>query len=169
MSAPPARSPESVPSQDDTHRRINGLLGAVTAAVLQEQPGLGGFRDHRPQRDRSSGGSWRGVETFCHVSALLAASGEPDRSSDAARRVLDAAHAAATARGLHLRSESEGHGISGATWTDAAGDLLEVIVGVRVAVRAISAPFLPGSLAPMATTSPVTAISPVTPPPRRVR
>ena len=55
------------------------------------------------------------------------------------------------------------------TWGGADGDLLEVIVGVRVAVRAISAPFLPGSLTPITTTSPVSALSPPTPPPRLVR
>ena len=48
-------------------------------------------------------------------------------------------------------------------------DLLELIVGVRVAVRAISGPFLPGSLDPVTTTSPVTALSPATPPARPAR
>ena len=55
------------------------------------------------------------------------------------------------------------------SWAGPAGDLLELVLGVRVAVRAVSAPFLPGSLAPMPTTSPVSALSPLTPPPRRVR
>ena len=42
-------------------------------------------------------------------------------------------------------------------------------LSVRVAVRAIIAPFLPGSLTPITTTSPVSALSPPTPPPRLVR
>lgn len=167
MSALPAGPSLSIPSQDDTHGRIHALLAAVTTVLLEQQPGLAGFEDHRPQRDRSSGESWRGLETFCHVSALLASTGQPD--GDNAQRALAAAHTVATARGMRRRSDSEVQGICGATWIDERGDLLDVVVGVRVAVRAISAPFLPGSLQPTRSTSPPTPISPVTPPPRLVR
>ncbi len=170
MSALPSDPPpDSVPTQDETHQRVHGLLTSVTAAALEEQPGLIDFHDHRPQRDRSSGASWRGLQTLCHVSALLASSGLPERSEDATRRLFEAAHGSAAAWGMHRRSERAAAGMTTASWTNAAGDLLEMIVGVRVAVRAVSAPFLPGSLAPMATTSPASALSPLTPPPRPVR
>ncbi|GAA1491150.1 hypothetical protein [Brachybacterium sacelli] len=169
MSALPTGPTPQIAGQDETHARIHALLTAVTAALLQEQPDLNGFPDHRPQRDRSSGVSWRGLETYCHVSALLASSGVPGRADGGATRLLTAADEVATTRGMRRRSESDAHGICGATWTDATGDLLEVIVGVRVAVRAVSAPFLPGSLRPVGSTSPPSPISPLTPPPRIVR
>ncbi|GAA4522215.1 hypothetical protein GCM10023160_10290 [Brachybacterium paraconglomeratum] len=169
MSALPAHPSDSIPGQDETHGRIRELLGQVTTAVLEQQPGLVSFVDHRPQRDRSSGDSWHGLQTLCHVSALLASSGLPEDSMDATAALLDAADAFAESRGLLRRSEQQDSGVIGRTWTSATGDLLEVIVGVRVAVRAISAPFLPGSLTPRATTSPATALSPLTPPPRLVR
>src|SRR5699024_8975443 len=127
------------------------------------------FHDHRPERDRSSGASWHGLQTLCHVSALLASSGVPARSEGATRRLLEAAHRGATSWGMHRRAEHVGPGMTTVSWTNAAGDLLEMILGVRVAVRAVSAPFLPGSLTPMATTSPASALSPLTPPPRPVR
>lgn len=169
MSALPAHASEWIPGQDETHSRIHDLLNAVTTAVLEEQPGLIAFQDHRPQRDRSSGNSWRGLQTLCHVSSLLASSGLPEDSQGASERLLQVAREVAESRGMRRRSEQQGHGVTGATWTDESGDLLEVLVGVRVAVRAISAPFLPGSLAPRATTSPASPLSPLTPPPRLVR
>ncbi|MGO3209046.1 MAG: hypothetical protein ACTIJK_04555 [Brachybacterium sp.] len=169
MSALPVHSSDSIPGQDETHGRIHELLSAVTTAVLEQQPGLITFGDHRPQRDRSSGNSWQGLQTLCHVSALLTSSGLPEDSAAAATELLDAADTIARSRGMRRRSEQQGCGIIGRTWIDATGDLLEVIVGVRVAVRAISAPFLPGSLSPRATTSPTSALSPLTPPPRLVR
>jgi hypothetical protein len=169
MSALPRPAPGAVPSQDETHQRMHVLLSTVTAAALEEQPGLGGFHDHRPERDRSSGDSWRGLQTLCHVSALLTSAGRPEASATATARLIDVADSIATAHGLHRRSERTRSGVTSLSWTNTAGDLLEVVIGVRVAVRAISAPFLPGSLAPMATTSPVSALSPLTPPPRLVR
>ena len=169
MSALPTHPSDSIPGQDETHGRIRELLSVITTAVLEQQPGLIAFGDHRPQRDRSSGDSWHGLQTFCHVSALLASSGLPEDSLDATTVLLDAADAIAVSRGMIRRSEQQGSGITGRTWIGATGDVLEVIVGVRVAVRAISAPFLPGSLSPMATTSPASALSPLTPPPRLVR
>lgn len=169
MSAPPAQPSDSIPGQDETHGRIHELLSVITTAVLEQQPGLIAFGDHRPQRDRSSGNSWHGLQTLCHVSALLASSGLPEDSTDATAGLLDAADAIAESRGMLRRSEQQISGITGRTWIGASGDLLEVIVGVRVAVRAISAPFLPGSLSPVATTSPASALSPLTPPPRLVR
>src|SRR5690625_6979955 len=71
MSALPA-GPDPIADQDHTHGWIRALLEAVTSAVLETQPGLMAFGDHRPERDRPSGGAWRGLETMCHVSALLA-------------------------------------------------------------------------------------------------
>jgi hypothetical protein len=169
MSALPSDAPDAVPTQDQTHQRMHELLSAVTAAVLEEQPALLAFRDHRPERDRSSGNSWHGLQTLCHVSALLVSSRPPEGSAEATARLLGVAHGIAAGRGMHRRPEGGGHGMTTVRWTDGSGDLLEVIVGVRVAVRAISAPFLPGSLSPMATTSPGSALSPLTPPPRLVR
>lgn len=168
MSAQPSGAPDSVPSQDETHQRMHDLLTSVITAALHEQPGLLDFHDHRPQRDRSSGDSWRGLQTLCHVSALLASSGLPASSEVATARLVEAAHRIAASWGMHRRSERAGTGMTAVSWTNAAGDLLELIIGVRVAVRAISAPFLPGSLAPMATTSPASGPSPLTPPPRLV-
>ncbi len=169
MSALPRGTEDEIPGQDATHERIRSLLEAVTTALLETQPVLLAFRDHRPERDRSSGRSWHGLQTLCHVSALLAADGSPAPDRAGAERLLEAVEGCAVARGLRRRSAEESHGILEATWAGPEGDLLEVIVGVRVAVRAVSAPFLPGSLEPVTTTSPVSALSPPTPPPRLVR
>ena len=169
MSALPAHPSEGIPGQDETHSRIRDLLGAVTGAVLEEQPGLLSFEDHRPQRDRSSGDSWHGLQTLCHVSALLVTTGRPERSAEATGQVIEAVHRVAAAWGMRPRAEQVGAAMTTLSWAGPAGDLLELVLGVRVAVRAVSAPFLPGSLAPMPTTSPVSALSPLTPPPRRVR
>jgi hypothetical protein len=169
MTALPRGTEDEIPGQDAAHERIRGLLTEVTAALLAEQPGLIAFRDHRPERDRSSGGSWRGLQTLCHVSALLAADGDPDRAPGRSARLLEAVERCAHAHGLHRRSVEEAHGVLDASWVGADGGLLEVVLGVRVGVRAISAPFLPGSLEPPMSTSPVSALSPLTPPPRLVR
>ena len=166
MSALPA-GPDPIADQDHTHGWIRALLEAVTAAVLEEQPGLMAFGDHRPERDRPSGGAWRGLETMCHVSALLASAHAPEPGS--AQQLLDTADGAAASRGLRRRSEREENGVRASTWRSNRGDLLEVIVGVRVAIRAISGPFLPGSLRPASTTSPDSPVSPLTPPPRLLR
>ena len=168
MSALPSGAEDEIPGQDATHERIRTLLESVTSALLAEQPRLGAFHDHRPERDRSSGGSWRGLQTFCHVSALLAADGDHDPAPARVDALLEAVERSARAAGLRRRAAETAHGVHSASWTGPDGDLLELVVGVRVAVRAISSPFLPGSLTPAATTSPVTALSPVTPPPRLV-
>lgn len=157
----PDRIPDRIPGQDETHRRIRELLGAVTAALLETQPGLLRFADHRPERDRSSGHSWRGVQTLCHVSALRASAGTPRTTAGGAQHLIEAVHAVAAAHGLRPRSTRHRHGIADATWSDGSGDLLEVVIGVRVAVRAVSAPFLPASPRPLPTTSP---LSPAAPP-----
>ncbi|WP_114853534.1 hypothetical protein [Brachybacterium sp. YJGR34] len=137
------------PGESATHHRIRDLLGRVTAALLAEQPALGVFAEHRPARDRSSGSTWRGAQTLCHVSPLLASTRAPEAGEDGAGRLLAAAEAVAARGGLHRRSEQVLQGVSSVSWTDAGGDLLEVVVGVRVAVRAISAPFAPeGPAAP---------------------
>lgn len=169
MSALRSDAPGSVPGQDETHQRMRELLSSVATAVLEEQPGLIGFQDHRPQRDRSSGGSWRGLQTLCHVTALLAATGRPASSEAAAAGLIGVVDEVTAARGMRRRSHRAGPGMTTISWVSPAGDLLELLIGVRVAVRAVSAPFLPGSLDPVTSTSPVTALSPLTPPPRPVR
>jgi len=169
MSALRPRAPEAIPGQDETHQRMLDLLTSVTGAALQEQPELIGFEDHRPQRDRSSGDSWRGLQTLCHVSALLAATGRRDTSEGATAALIEAVDTVATAHGMLRRSHREGPGMTTISWASPPGDLLEMVLGVRLALRAVSAPFLPGSLDPMASTSPSSALSPLTPPPRPVR
>lgn len=166
MSALPAGS-APIADQDRTHGRIRELLEAVTSGVLAEHPELAAFSDHRPERDRPSGSAWRGLETMCHVSALLASMRAPQPRT--APQLLDTAHRAAAHRGLRPRSEHDQNGVRASAWVSEAGDLLEVIVGVKVAVRAISAPFLPGSLQPVTSTSPASPLSPITPPPQLLR
>src|SRR5699024_3158019 len=169
MSALPA-GPDPIADQDHTHGWIRALLEAVTSAVLETQPGLMAFGDHRPERDRPSGGAWRGLETMCHVSARLASAHAPAPRSGqhplgggawrgletmchvsallasahapepgSAQQLLEAADGTAASRGLRRRSEREENGVRATTWSSHRGDLLEVIVGVRVAIRAISA------------------------------
>lgn len=169
MSALAAGAPDTIASQDDAHGRIRLVLGAVTTALLEEQPALLSFEDHRPQRDRPSGDAWNGLETMCHVSALLATPYAPELHRGGSDRLRDAADSAARAHGLGRRGDQDDRGIRSLTWYDAQGLRLDVILGVRVAVRAISQPFLPGSLNPPASTSPVSPISPLTPPPRLLR
>lgn len=163
----PAAVAGAVPGQDETHHRVRQVLTAVLEELSAHHPGLGEFHDHRPSRDRSSGDSWQGLQTLCHVSALLVGRGAPDPAESAS--MIDAAHRAASAHGLHPRAESAGRSMTVVSWHSQEGDLLELILGVRVALRMVSAPFLPGSLAPMASTSPAAVLSPHTPPPRLVR
>lgn len=169
MSAVRVGSRDVVPTQDETHQRIRDLLGAVTTALLEEQPELLGFEDHRPQRDRSSGEDWRGLGTLCHVSALLVSGGVPRPADSRIDDLLDVVHSVASLRGMRRHRDQEGAASRAVTWVDDDGDRLDLVVGVRVAVRAISAPFLPGSLTPVTTTSPPSPISPLTPPPRPLR
>lgn len=160
---------DTIPTQDETHARIRGLLADVAEVLLDVQPALHRFVDHQPERDRPSGGSWHGLQTHCHVSALLAAEGDPEPGEHVTDELLGAVARFADAHAMGHRSSQDAVGVRGATWTSIDGDLLEVQVGVRVLLRAVSAPFLPGSLAVPTTTSPVSAISPLTPPPRLVR
>lgn len=169
MSALRAASQDTVPTQDETHERIRDLLGAVTTALLEEQPELIAFEDRRPQRDRSSGESWHGVGTLCHVSPLLASHGAPRPADSHTEDLVEVVHSVASLRGMRRHRDLDGAASRGASWIDEAGDRLDLVVGVRVAVRAISAPFLPGSLSPVTTTSPPSPISPLTPPPRPLR
>ena len=53
MSALPRGTEDEIQGQDATHARIRSLLEDVTAVLLEQQPGLIAFRDHRPERDRS--------------------------------------------------------------------------------------------------------------------
>lgn len=172
MSALPAEDPrlsDSIASQDETHLHIRDLLAVATGALLYEQPSLGLFEDHRPQRDRPSGDAWNGLETMCHVSALLVAQNAPHLSDSDADRLLGAVDSALQSQRLSRTEDRMDSGVRTVTWRDPDGVRLEVVIGVRVAVRAISMPFLPGSMQPLATTSPASPISPLTPPPRPLR
>ena len=167
MSALPARQSAMIDDQDHAHQQIRALLESATSALLHEAPGLVAFTDRRPQRDRPSGMSWRGLETMCHVSALLASQRPPAPASGSA--LIESVRPVAAAHGLAPRGSglTLAHaGMPRMVWGAEAGDLLELVVGVRVKVRAVSAPFLPGSLEPPTTTSPVSPLSPLTPPPR---
>ena len=169
MSALPAKTPDVIASQDETHLHIHELLTAATHALLHEQPSLGTFEDHRPQRDRPSGEAWNGLETMCHVSALLVAGRSPDLSERGSQRLLDAVDSAVAPLRMTRQDDREDSGVRTVVWRDPDGVRLEVVIGVRVAVRAISKPFLPGSLRPMRTTSPASPISSLTPPPQPLR
>ena len=158
-----------VPDQDATLHRIRAILTAASTALLEERPALGDFRDRRPERDRSSGDSWHGLQTLRHVSALLAATGPTLEEPRAIEGLLTAVDRALSRLGLRRTGRETGHALHVERWTSAEGDELEVMIGVTVALRAISAPFLPGSLSPRGTTSPVSPLSPLTPPPRRIR
>lgn len=172
MSALPAEipgAPDSIASQDETHLHIRDLLAVATGALLREEPALGLFEDHRPQRDRPSGDAWNGLETMCHVSALLVAQYSPHLDQTGADRLLDAVDAALSPQRMTRTEDRMDSGVRTVTWRDPDGVRLEVVIGVRIAVRAISMPFLPGSMQPLATTSPASPISPLTPPPRPLR
>lgn len=161
----------AITTQDDAHERIRVLLTGAVGALLEEAPELLGFEDHRPQRDRSSGLTWSGVETQCHISAMLVAQGEAERGARSRERLVDAMDSAMRFFGLSGAAPiPEDPSIDGAfEWCGENGERLEVMFGVRLAVRAVSAPFLPGSLQEPRTTSPASPISPATPPPRRLR
>lgn len=169
--APPETigDPDTIDGQDRAHDRIRRLLSAVTEALLAEQPQVEFFSDHRPQRDRPSGAAWRGVETMCHVSALLVSRRAPDMFDDAVGRLLDVVDDATRPHGMARTGGDAPEPVAGihrAIWSDAAGNRLELVIGVRLGVRAISAPFLPGSLQPLASTSPLSPLSAPTPPAR---
>src|SRR5690606_5464484 len=110
----------------------------------------------RPSRDRSSGGSWRGLGTMVHVSALLAAAGPVTGDLADLAGTLDAA---LEELGLH-RSDGPLSSLPQARWRDDQGFVAELLAPGVVALRVISGAFLPGSLEPLASTSPLT------PPPR---
>lgn len=160
-----------VTSQDDAHERIRDLLSGVVGAILEEEPALIAFSDHRPQRDRPSGLTWSGIETLCHVSAMLAADAAPHLDESARERLVAAAGDALRFFGLPVGQQiPEDPSIDGAwAWEGEQGERVELLFGVRVCVRAYSAPFLPGSLQAPRTTSPASPLSPPTPPPRPLR
>src|SRR5699024_10040578 len=117
MSALATGPPDPIADQDRTHGRIRELLGTVTATLLAEQPQLSSFADHRPERDRPSGTAWRGLETMCHVSALLASVRPPEDGSGP--RLLGSAEIAAGRCGLSRHRSAEVPGVAGtdrATW-----------------------------------------------------
>lgn len=151
-------------SQDDAHQQVRDVLAAAVDAVLDVDSSLYTWEEARPQRDRNSGTTWSGIETMCHVSALLVGidTGQP---SDLARaRAVDAVGRAVADLGFdHAPQAPDGTYV----WTDAKGARLDLVAGERLALRAYSAPFLPGSLQELRTTSPITPISPLTPPPRQ--
>lgn len=158
-----------VPDQDATLHRLREMLRTAATALLEEWPVLGDLRDRRPERDRSSGDAWNGLQTLRHVSALLAATGPAPEEPAAIEALLAAVDRAVSRLGMRRAGREAWHALHVVRWTTEEGDELEVMIGVTLALRAISAPFLPGSLAPRGTTSPASPLSPPTPPPRRPR
>lgn len=157
-----APSTVGTPAQAAVHDRVRELLTAAGRALLAEQPSLQGFEDARPERDRPSGESAQGAPTLVHVSALLAARRAPDPSPAAADALVRAVDVVARRRRSGPGTSRTRHGIRHVVWGFEDGDRLELVLGVRVALRVISAPFLP-SPEEAAPTSPATLLSPRAP------
>jgi hypothetical protein len=99
--------------------------------------------EHRPRRDRASGTRYLGVRTIQHVSALIGSTAQPP-ASPGPSSLLRIADRALRGVGLVASEDSEVSGVRTRVWEGAAGDRAEVVVGARLLVRVISAPFLPG-------------------------
>lgn len=154
---------EEISSQDEALARVRDLLGLVAEEIDHLEPDLGGLYEHRPSLERNSGVSWRGIETVCHVSALLSSHREAPLGEDRRRRLFRGFDRSDATRSLHRHEDHLDSPLPRRIWTTPEGDRLEIASGVRLTVRAISAPYLPGSLSRSVSTSPVT------PPPRRIR
>lgn len=135
----------TLPSRAEVTERGAVLEREVVAALRAEQPELGEFTARRPARDRNSGEEVAGIGTLVHVGELLAGDGAPDPGRVATRRLLSAADAAAARHGMTGLRTTVCEGVLQARWSREDGDELELVIGVRVAVRVISAPFLPRS------------------------
>ncbi|MFE5774731.1 hypothetical protein [Brachybacterium sp. NPDC056505] len=99
--------------------------------------------EHRPRRDRASGTRYRGVRTIQHVSALIGSTAEPPASPSPAS-LLRVADRALRGVGLAVSEDGEVSGVRTRVWEGPEGDRAEVVVGARLLLRVISAPFLPG-------------------------
>lgn len=144
--------------QDDAHDAVRRLLAAVAEDLLQAAPELIALEDRRPQRDRPSGITWRGMQTMCHVSALLASRSYTHLLPVSHRDLVRQVDRTARAHGLTRGEDSP---LGDAVWEGADGRRLEVGSGLHITVRAMSGPFLPGSLHPVTSTSPDTAPRPL--------
>lgn len=151
--SPCAAAVEEISSQDAARSRIRELLRGCAEDLASE--GITRLYEQRPERDRNSGTSWRGIETICHISALLASPQEMPEHARERRRLLDALGRGATFRDLRRRHDRLEAPLPRRVWSTRAGDRLEVACGVRLTMRAISAPYLPGSLRRAETTSPL--------------
>lgn len=173
MSSVPASPEPPVPTQDETHARVRTLLAEMTRALLDQHPELEGFEEARPFRDRSSGGSWQGLGTMVHVSSLLLSRAPLHRAGPppAPGALCTAAELESAASGLdgplhglglHRAEAPPGSSLPQARWRGEEGLTAELIGAGHLAVRVISGAFLPGSVQPLSSTSPIT------PPPRPV-
>ena len=139
----PAPRQSPAPAPGPVHERVRELLADVGAALLREEPALGGFEEARPGRDRPSGDTWGGAPTAVHVSALLAALRTPALSRTEADALVGAARTAAGCHGAGASSQTDRHGIRQVVWMLPTGDRLELVLGVRLALRVLRAPVLP--------------------------
>ncbi|MFC0675627.1 hypothetical protein [Brachybacterium hainanense] len=154
MPAIPAPSPEHVRSEGEARARVREILAEAAATLLGPQPGRGGFRQTRPGRDRSSGGSWQGLRTMIHVSGLLVAELPAGRENLEQRaRDLDGPLAAL---GFHRLPEPTASSLLQVRWRCVDGELFELLGGSRLGLRVISAEFLPTTRETLSSTSPIT-------------
>ncbi|MGY5765535.1 hypothetical protein ACXET9_10055 [Brachybacterium sp. DNPG3] len=135
--------PTAIALEREAHERVALMLDAVVTELRHEQPTLGAFLERRPARVRNSGLLWHGLETMSLVSALLASQGAPGWRSSGLTSLVRAADAAARGQGLLRQDDRLRGGLRQLSWRSPEGDLLEVVIGVCVSVRATSAPYLP--------------------------
>lgn len=133
----------SIAAQEEAHDRIARLLDVMIAELRQEQPSLGEFIVRRPARERHSGVLWQGLETMCLVSELMASVGTPGWRPGELAALVAGADAAARSQGFARCGDTQRGGLRQLVWDTPQGDLLEVVIGVRLSVRATSAPYLP--------------------------
>jgi hypothetical protein len=130
------------PDPDGPNADGSGVGTRRDAPAGVGSPGLE-LIEHRPRRDRASGTRYLGVRTIQHVSALIGSTAQPP-ASPGPSSLLRIADRAMRGVGLVASEDSEVSGVRTRVWEGAAGDRAEVVVGARLLVRVISAPFLPG-------------------------
>ncbi|UEJ84142.1 hypothetical protein Bra3105_07500 [Brachybacterium halotolerans subsp. kimchii] len=140
---------EHVPSGPaEARSRVHEILSVVVDALrTHAAPHAGApaleLIEHKPRRDRASGTRYLGVRTIQHVSALIGSTAAPPASPSPAS-LLRVADRALRGVGLAMSEDGEVSGVRTRVWEGPEGDRAEVVVGARLLLRVISAPFLPG-------------------------